>query len=263
MAERWRSDRERSSGRGERTDRMNLDSAGETILGRADWGDRESDYEHGFRPMHVRDDWHAAERQARWPRQEPMPRDDRSARGWSGRGDEQRFAGETILGRADWGDHESDYEHGYRAFREGHWPGDDRAHANRGEQGRAEQGRAEQGRGEQWSRERGGFSGRGPRGYQRNDQRVYEDVCDRLTEDARVDASDIEVRVENGEVTLAGTVKSRTEKHRAEDAIESITGVRDVHNHLRVGHGGIGEPGSLQTPLGLSGSGDPRQNVKK
>jgi len=89
-------------------------------------------------------------------------------------------------------------------------------------------------------------------------------VCDRLTDDAHVDATDIEVRVENGEVTLAGTVKSRVEKHHAEDAIESISGVRDVHNQLRVSRGHIGEPGAPQTPLGLStpGSGDPRQAKK-
>jgi hypothetical protein len=253
MAERWRSEQERSGGRREPDDRMDLDSAGETILGRADWGDRESDYEHGFRPMHGRDDRYAAQREARWPRGQGNVSttrergwNDRGGRDWSERGDrgagdrggsEYRYAGETALGRADWGDRESDYEHGYRAFREGHWP-DSREAQSRGESGPAG--------------DRGEFTGRGPRGYQRNDQRVYEDVCDRLTDDPRVDASDVEVKVENGEVTLNGTVRSRTEKHRAEDTIESISGVRDVHNHLRVSRGHLGEPGAPQTPLGLS-----------
>ena len=34
---------------------------------------------------------------------------------WPDRND-YRYAGETILGRADWGDRESDYEHGFRAY---------------------------------------------------------------------------------------------------------------------------------------------------
>ena len=228
MADRWRDERERWQGPRDRDD---LRYAGETILGRADWGDRESDYEHGFRPMRVRDDWHAAERHAQWPRGNEGARGTTRSERAAGRGavpredEEYRYAGETALGRADWGDRESDYEHGYQAFREGRWP------ADRGE------------------------AGKGPRGYQRSDARVFEDVCDRLTDDPRVDASDVEVRVENGEVTLAGTVRSRQEKHRAEDIIEHLSGVRDVHNHLRVSHGTIGEPGAPKTPLNLASPG--------
>ena len=88
---------------------------------------------------------------------------------------------------------------------------------------------------------------------------TVEDVCDRLTADPYVDPSDVEVRVENGEVTLNGSVRSREEKRRAEDAIESISGVRDVHNRLRVSHGGIGESGAPQTPLGLSTPATPKK----
>jgi hypothetical protein len=81
---------------------------------------------------------------------------------------------------------------------------------------------------------RGEFTGRGPKGYQRSDARIHEDVCDRLTEAPDIDASDIEVRTTNGEVTLSGSVHEREEKRRAEDLIEGISGVRDVHNNLRV-----------------------------
>jgi osmotically-inducible protein OsmY len=80
----------------------------------------------------------------------------------------------------------------------------------------------------------GGHRGRGPRGYQRSDQRILEDVNDRLTEDPDVDASEIEVRVENREVTLSGTVNSRFEKRHAEDVAESVSGVAHVQNNLRV-----------------------------
>src|SRR4029453_13981226 len=83
-----------------------------------------------------------------------------------------------------------------------------------------------------WNRQN--FAGRGPRGYQRSDERIREDVCDRLTDDPRIDAEDIDVRVERSEVTLSGSVRSRDEKRFAEDLIERITGVREVNNNLKV-----------------------------
>jgi hypothetical protein len=76
--------------------------------------------------------------------------------------------------------------------------------------------------------------GRGPKGYQRSDERIREDVSDRLTDDPVVDASEIEVGVAGAEVTLNGTVASRTEKRRAEDIAEDVTGVTHVQNNLRV-----------------------------
>jgi hypothetical protein len=76
--------------------------------------------------------------------------------------------------------------------------------------------------------------GRGPRNYRRSDQRIREDVSDRLTDDPYVDASDIEVAVENGEVTLVGSVMSRPVKHRVEDIAESVSGVTHVQNNLRI-----------------------------
>jgi osmotically-inducible protein OsmY len=80
------------------------------------------------------------------------------------------------------------------------------------------------------------FSGRGPKGYRRSDERIREEICDRLTDDWRVDASEVEVNVNNGQVTLSGSVHSREEKRKAEDMTESIPGVHDVHNNLRVSH---------------------------
>ncbi|HEX5101544.1 MAG TPA: BON domain-containing protein [Polyangiaceae bacterium] len=80
---------------------------------------------------------------------------------------------------------------------------------------------------------RGGFSGKGPRGYTRSDERVREDVCDRLSWDDEVDASDIAVTVSEGEVTLEGSVPDRHSKRRAEDIAEDVMGVKDVHNRLK------------------------------
>ena len=83
----------------------------------------------------------------------------------------------------------------------------------------------------------GWYAGRGPRGYQRSDSRINDDVCDRLCDSPEVDATEIEVAVVNGEVTLDGRVSDRDEKRRAEDLIEHVSGVKDVHNNLRVGRG--------------------------
>jgi osmotically-inducible protein OsmY len=76
--------------------------------------------------------------------------------------------------------------------------------------------------------------GRGPKGYRRSDERIKEDVNDRLSDDYYLDASDVEVTVTNTEVTLSGTVNNRNDKRRAEDLAESVSGVSNVENRLRV-----------------------------
>jgi len=86
-----------------------------------------------------------------------------------------------------------------------------------------------------WPEQRfGEFRGRGPRGYRRSDERIKEDVCQCLTDDSHVDASNIDVTVNDREVVLSGTVESRYEKRHAEELIERLPGVRDVINSLRV-----------------------------
>jgi osmotically-inducible protein OsmY len=88
----------------------------------------------------------------------------------------------------------------------------------------------------------GEHRGRGPKGYQRSDQRIHEEVCECLTDDHFIDASNIEIDVQGGIVTLTGTVNSRHEKRRAEDLIETLSGVKDVNNSLRVGGSQSGQP---------------------
>ncbi|HET8649986.1 MAG TPA: BON domain-containing protein, partial [Gemmatimonadales bacterium] len=78
------------------------------------------------------------------------------------------------------------------------------------------------------------FRGQGPRNYRRSDQRITEDVCDGLTEHPMVDASDLEVQVKDGEVTLTGTVPDRRSKRLARDIADSVAGVRDVHNEVTI-----------------------------
>jgi osmotically-inducible protein OsmY len=76
--------------------------------------------------------------------------------------------------------------------------------------------------------------GRGPRGYTRSDERIREDVSERLMENPVVDATDIEVAVSGGEVTLSGTVDSRYTRRMAEETAERVLGVTHVQNNVRV-----------------------------
>ncbi|WP_333585924.1 BON domain-containing protein [Phenylobacterium sp.] len=76
--------------------------------------------------------------------------------------------------------------------------------------------------------------GRGPKGYVRSDERIADEVHHRLTDDSWLDASDIEVAVREGEVTLTGFVEDRFAKHRAEHCVEDILGVKHVQNNLRI-----------------------------
>lgn len=127
------------------------------------------------------------------------------------------------------------------------------AQSNMGRQGDYTRGMGQnwgnQGGGQQWGGQggmQGPHSGRGPKGYQRSDDRIREDVCEALTQHGHVDASEIEIQVQNGEVTLTGMVDSRQTKRMAEDAIEHLSGVREIHNHLRVGQQGTQQGQQMQ-----------------
>lgn len=107
----------------------------------------------------------------------------------------------------------------------------------------------------------GQYFGRGPKGYQRSDERIHEEVCEALTYHPDIDASEIEVMVNTGQVTLKGTVENRQMKRMAEECVESISGVKDVENQLRVSyqqqsgsHPQMEQRGqSGQSPASLSG----------
>ena len=70
----------------------------------------------------------------------------------------------------------------------------------------------------------GPHRGKGPKGYQRSDDRLKEMLCERLHEDPDIDASDVSVDVQGGRVVFEGTVDSRRTKNLIED----------VQNNLRV-----------------------------
>lgn len=80
----------------------------------------------------------------------------------------------------------------------------------------------------------GPFTGIGPKGYQRSDDAICREVCELMAGHGQLDASNIEVKVENAEVILEGAVPDRWSKRLAEDLAESAFGVQDVHNRLRI-----------------------------
>ncbi|MFC5578064.1 BON domain-containing protein [Lysobacter niabensis] len=85
----------------------------------------------------------------------------------------------------------------------------------------------------------GSFRGVGPRNYTRSDERLTEDINERLTDDDDLDPSDLSVHVSQGKVTLEGKVEQRWMKHRAEDIADSCIGVKEVENRIQVISGSV------------------------
>ena len=84
------------------------------------------------------------------------------------------------------------------------------------------------------------YAGRGSKNYRRSDARIEEEVHEVLTRHHEIDATDVDVRVENGEVTLTGEVEDRRTKRLVEDIVEQLSGVRDVHNQIKARRGLLG-----------------------
>jgi hypothetical protein len=92
---------------------------------------------------------------------------------------------------------------------------------------------------------------RGPKNYQRSDERLRELISDRLLEDPHIDSSDVSVEVKSGEVILEGTVDDRRTKYQIEELVEHVHGVRDIDNRIRVKRGFLAS---------LFGGGDDRED---
>lgn len=80
----------------------------------------------------------------------------------------------------------------------------------------------------------GQYAGRGPRTYKRADDRIEEDINERLTQHSMIDATDVEVTVQDGEVTLRGHVDDRRAKRLAEDIAADVFGVKEVNNQIKI-----------------------------
>ena len=76
--------------------------------------------------------------------------------------------------------------------------------------------------------------GRGPKNYRRSDERLGEQLHQRLSDDPEIDASGITLEVTNGRVALSGEVESRRAKHHVEDLVDACPGVVEIDNRLRI-----------------------------
>ena len=94
------------------------------------------------------------------------------------------------------------------------------------------------GQGQPYDRSYGQSGGRrftsGPKGYQRSDERLKEDISERLMESHYIDSSDVSIDVRGAKVVLDGTVPSRHMKHAIEDLVDACPGVQDIDNRVRV-----------------------------
>jgi hypothetical protein len=68
------------------------------------------------------------------------------------------------------------------------------------------------------------YRGVGPKGYQRTDQHVRDQICERLLLDPYLDASRILVRVSRGKVKLTGSVPSERMRESAIAAALNVSG---------------------------------------
>jgi osmotically-inducible protein OsmY len=75
---------------------------------------------------------------------------------------------------------------------------------------------------------------KGTRAQRKPDERLAGEIRDILTNDPELDATEVEVEVEDGAVTISGVVDGSEARLLAEELVESVTGVREVHNRLRV-----------------------------
>ena len=82
--------------------------------------------------------------------------------------------------------------------------------------------------------DRGGAERKGPKGYVRSDERLRDDICERLSDEPWIDLSEVDVHVDEGHVRLEGEVPDRFSKFAIEDIADGAWGVKDVDNRLKV-----------------------------
>jgi len=191
---------------------------------------------------------------------------------WEEGDDNENFGlGDEYRGNSEWNRNRGSYRDGEMRRASGGgsgmWgrggPGEGTSGENRGTIGRYGQSDTDrwQSQGEQGSQgQRSRF--RAPKGYTRSDERIREEICDTLGRNGRVDPSDVEVQVRDGEVTLTGTIDRLNNKHQIETMVHNVSGVKDVTNNIRIKREGSesrldGENGSAsrqRSPQGTTGA---------
>ncbi|HET6898434.1 MAG TPA: BON domain-containing protein [Vicinamibacteria bacterium] len=85
------------------------------------------------------------------------------------------------------------------------------------------------------------------RAGRKTDSEIQQDVLRELEQDTRVEETDVGVEVDDGIVTLTGTVTSWGKRHAAAQAAHRVHGVLDVANNIVVKLPGT--PGRTDTEL--------------
>ncbi len=74
---------------------------------------------------------------------------------------------------------------------------------------------------------------RPPRTYRRPDERILDDVYERIARSG-ADAEEVQIEVKDGVVMLSGNVPSRLDRRIIDELTGAVLGVREVHNHLKL-----------------------------
>ena len=164
-------------------------------------------------------------------------------------GDPRRMERMRYTGQAGWGiahgypdevREMGDRDDGSGPYRHGGLPGEQRwrggygAGRGRGVDDRALPGGYGEGPGGSERADRNQPRRASPKGYTRSDERIREELCERLAHAGRLDVREVEVAVADGWVTLSGSVPARPQTYHIEDIAASVYGVRDVENRIRV-----------------------------
>lgn len=164
-----------------------------------------------------------------------------------GGADPQRYGGgqQGYGGSSQWAGSGGGYQGGQQGYgSQGYGEGYGSRAQGYGSQGYGSQG---QGYGAQPGRSRRP----GPKGYTRTDERLKEDICEKLMEADELDVEAVSIEVKEGHVTLEGTVKDRRMKHSIEDCVDAIHGVKDINNRIRLESGS--DPQRMGGELGPAG----------
>jgi osmotically-inducible protein OsmY len=218
------------------------------------------------------------EEQQRWGREDQTRFDRDEQERWSreqqprwGREDERYDR--SMVSRDDLREHQFGYGGMDRGFRGGGYGGYGQGYPQQGrwQQGYGQQGYGQQGYGQQGYGGQQGYYGqqgywqqgygqeqrrigRPPKGFQRSDERVREEISEIVMRTYWIDAGDVTIEVRDGEVTLTGTVDDRQQKRAIEDVAEQVLGVKDVHNQIRVQPQDRGTHQQSERTTGTTGS---------
>jgi BON domain len=75
-----------------------------------------------------------------------------------------------------------------------------------------------------------------PKNLRKSDNVIYEEICELFMQTPKIDATEVDVSVQDGDVTLKGFVDNSAVKALAETLSQQIPGVHGVFNKLKAIH---------------------------